>query len=164
MDLEEIEKILKLLREHDVRDFELQREGMTLKLSRGGHLEVAPQQVVRQVQIEPAVPSVFQNGQTSAAAPISQTASVPVPVIDPNLVKVESPIVGTFYRKPSPDADPFVKEGSRVTKGDTLCIIEAMKLMNEIEAPAGGVVEKVMLGDGEVVEFGEVLFLINPNA
>jgi acetyl-CoA carboxylase biotin carboxyl carrier protein len=80
--------------------------------------------------------------------------------LDPRLVKMESPIVGTFYRKPSPEARPFVEEGDRVTKGQTLCIVEAMKLMNEIESPTSGVIEKVCVGDGTVVEFGEVLFLI----
>jgi acetyl-CoA carboxylase biotin carboxyl carrier protein len=77
-------------------------------------------------------------------------------------VKVESPIVGTFYRKPSPDADMFVKEGDTVSKGDTLCIIEAMKLMNEIEAPTSGKIVKILGVEGQVIEFGEVLFLIDP--
>jgi acetyl-CoA carboxylase biotin carboxyl carrier protein len=77
-------------------------------------------------------------------------------------VKVESPIVGSFYRKPSPDAEPFVKEGDVVSKGCTLCIIEAMKLMNEIESPTSGKVVKVLGAEGQVVEFGEVLFLIDP--
>jgi acetyl-CoA carboxylase biotin carboxyl carrier protein len=77
-------------------------------------------------------------------------------------VKVESPIVGTFYRKPSPDAEPFVKEGDSISKGSTLCIIEAMKLMNEIESPASGKIVKVFGTEGQVVEFGEVLFLIDP--
>jgi acetyl-CoA carboxylase biotin carboxyl carrier protein len=81
-----------------------------------------------------------------------------------HFVKVESPIVGTFYRKPSPDSDVFVKEGSSVKKGDTLCIIEAMKLMNEIDAPCDGRVEKILLSEGHVVEFGEALFYINPKA
>ena len=77
-------------------------------------------------------------------------------------VKVESPIVGSFYRKPSPDAEPFAKEGDVVRKGGTLCIIEAMKLMNEIESPTSGRIVKVLGVEGQVVEFGEVLFLIDP--
>jgi acetyl-CoA carboxylase biotin carboxyl carrier protein len=79
-------------------------------------------------------------------------------------VKVESPIVGTFYRKPSPDADLFVKEGDIVSKGATLCIVEAMKLMNEIESPTSGKIVKILGAEGKVVEFGEVLFLIDPAA
>jgi acetyl-CoA carboxylase biotin carboxyl carrier protein len=77
--------------------------------------------------------------------------------------KVESPIVGTFYRKPSPDAELFVKEGDTVSKGQTLCIIEAMKLMNEIESPSSGKIVKILGVEGKVVEFGEVLFLIDPS-
>jgi acetyl-CoA carboxylase biotin carboxyl carrier protein len=79
-------------------------------------------------------------------------------------VKVESPIVGTFYRRASPDAELFVKEGDIVSKGDTLCIIEAMKLMNEIEATTSGRLVKILSSDGQVVEFGETLFLIDPSA
>jgi acetyl-CoA carboxylase biotin carboxyl carrier protein len=79
-------------------------------------------------------------------------------------VKVESPIVGTFYRRASPDAELFVKEGDIVSKGDTLCIIEAMKLMNEIEATTSGRLVKILGTDGQVVEFGETLFLIDPSA
>jgi acetyl-CoA carboxylase biotin carboxyl carrier protein len=77
-------------------------------------------------------------------------------------IKVESPIVGSFYRRPSPDAEPFVKEGDVISKGSTLCIIEAMKLMNEIESPASGKIVKILGTEGQVVEFGEVLFLIDP--
>jgi acetyl-CoA carboxylase biotin carboxyl carrier protein len=71
-------------------------------------------------------------------------------------------MVGTFYRKPSPDAEPFAREGDRVTKGQTLCIIEAMKLMNEIEAPISGILTKILVGDSQVAEYGEVLMLIAP--
>ena len=81
---------------------------------------------------------------------------------DSHLIPVESPIVGTYYSKPSPDADSFVQVGSKVKKGDKLCIIEAMKLMNEIDCPVDGVIEEICLTDAEVVEFGEVLFRINP--
>jgi len=153
MDIGELEQILKLLRANDVREFELQREGVTLKLARGAVMEAhsAGTQIVR---VEPAVPHAF-NGQTVHHAQAAPTED------DSRFVKVESPIVGTFYRKPSPDAEPFVREGSQVKKGDTLCIVEAMKLMNEIEAPSDGKVEKILLSDGQVVEFGEVLFLLS---
>lgn len=156
MDISELEQILKLLRQNDVTKFELQREGVTLRLSRAGQLEVTTASA-RPVELEPAIHQQYANGSI-ASAPAAARAED-----DSRFVKVESPIVGTFYRKPSPYADPFVKEGSRVNKGDTLCIVEAMKLMNEIESPSGGVIEKVLLGDGQVVEFGEVLFLISPD-
>ena len=96
-----------------------------------------------------------------AAAPLE---SAPATVVekDNNFFSVESPIVGTFYRKSSPEADAFVEVGSKVKKGDTLCIVEAMKLMNEIESPIDGTIEEILIEDSQVVEFGENLFSINP--
>ena len=78
-------------------------------------------------------------------------------------VEVFSPMPGTFYNSSSPEEDPFVKEGDKVNKGDTLCIIEAMKIMNEIEAEEGGVVRKILVGNGEPVEYNQPLFIIDPN-
>lgn len=157
MDISELEQILKLLRQNDVTKFELQREGLTLRLSRAGQIEVQTVPA-RHLELEPAIQHLSNGNATAGAVPSSARNEE----LD-RFFKVESPIVGTFYRKPAPDADPFVKEGTRVGKGDTLCIVEAMKLMNEIEAPISGVVEKVLLSDGQVVEFGEILFLISPD-
>ncbi len=80
----------------------------------------------------------------------------------PGCVEITAPIVGTFYRKPAPDAEPFVKEGDRVEKGQVVCIIEAMKLFNEIESEVSGVIRKVLVEDGEPVEYGQPLFLVEP--
>ena len=80
----------------------------------------------------------------------------------PNCVTVKAPIVGTFYRRPAPDAEPYVKEGDRVEKGQVLCIIEAMKLFNEIESEVSGIVRKILVEDGAPVEYGQPLFLIEP--
>ena len=155
MDIKELQEIISILKENDVLDFELVQDGTTIKLSRGQRAVMAsaqtPGYVVQEVQ--PAILNVA-NG-SAASIPVANAA-------DDHLRKVESPIVGTFYRKPSPDAENFVKIGDQVKKGDTLCIIEAMKLMNEIESPCDGRLEKILLDDGQVVEFGETLFLINP--
>lgn len=165
MKIDELEQIIKILKQNDVNEFEFDNDGIRIKLTRGtqygspqiqqGHHSTSGYAV----DIQPAI-SVGQNGfpqpEPSAAKPNVEDTS--------HLFKVESPIVGTFYRKPAPDAETFVSEGSIVQKGDTLCIIEAMKLMNEIDAPISGRIEKVMSTDGQVVEFGEVLFLINPKA
>lgn len=147
MNAEELSKLLAVLRENGVTDFELQKEGVHLRLSRESGLLPMAGGGAQQVYV-PAP-------QASGAA-----SSAPAPVKDENCEEVRSPIVGTFYRRPSPDAESFVEVGATVKKGDTLCIIEAMKLMNEIEAPCSGVVEKVALNDGQVVEFNEVLFVI----
>jgi acetyl-CoA carboxylase biotin carboxyl carrier protein len=152
MDIKDIENIIKILKQNEVTEFELEQEGTRVKLSR----TTSGTYVTSEARYE-MVPAV----QLSApAAPVSGGAA---PQDDlGRYVKVESPIVGTFYRKPSPDADLFVKEGDTVRKGDTLCIIEAMKLMNEIEAPTSGKIVKILGVEGQVIEFGEVLFLIDP--
>ncbi|MCB0338183.1 MAG: acetyl-CoA carboxylase biotin carboxyl carrier protein [Bdellovibrionales bacterium] len=155
MKIEELEKIVKILRQNDITEFELNHDGTHIKLSRSV-IDGRVVQTLKPVEVEPAV-LVPSNGTAEGKGKA-------VDEVPPAWVAVESPIVGTFYRKPAPDADPFVKEGDVVKKGDTLCIIEAMKLMNEIEATASGRVEKVLLKDGQVVEFGEKLFLINPDA
>lgn len=156
MDLDQLEQLLALLKKNDINEFELDKEGVHLKLSRGViHSSSAHPITTSSVPVEPAIIHTGSNG-AKHKAPEEIAASE-------NLFKVESPIVGTFYRKPSPDAEPFVKVGDTVQKGDTICIVEAMKLMNEIEAPIGGKVEKILLNDGAVVEFGEVLFLITPD-
>lgn len=151
MNINDLEQIIRILKQNDVTDFEIEHDGVHIKLSRAGSVvhTTAP------MQVAPVTPAI-----STPAAPAEQVA----PVIDDRYTKVESPIVGTFYRKPSPDAEPYVSEGQMVKKGDTLCIIEAMKIMNEIEAPVSGKVVKILLADGQVVEFGEVLFLIDPSA
>lgn len=159
MKIDEIAQIINMLKQTDVTEFEIDQDGTHIRLTRGP--KPAPHAVTQTIirsDLEPAIVGTV-NGLASSAAP----AAAAPQEIPSHLIKVESPIVGTFYRKPSPDSEPFVKEGQVVKKGDTLCIIEAMKLMNEIEATTSGKVEKVLLTDGQVVEFGEVLFLINPN-
>jgi len=153
MDIKDIEHIIKILKQNEVTEFELEQEGTRVKLARtpaGGFVQTEMRMdMVPAVQMSaPVVTSSNGNG-----APQEDLG---------RFVKVESPIVGSFYRRPSPDAEPFVKEGDVVSKGATLCIVEAMKLMNEIESPASGKVVKDLGADGQVVEFGEVLFLIDP--
>jgi acetyl-CoA carboxylase biotin carboxyl carrier protein len=152
MDIKDIENIIKILKQNEVTEFELEQEGTRVKLSRttGGTY------VTSEARYE-MVPAV----QLSAPAALVSSGAAPQDDLG-RYVKVESPIVGTFYRKPSPDAELFVKEGDTVRKGDTLCIIEAMKLMNEIEAPTSGKIVKILGVEGQVIEFGEVLFLIDP--
>jgi acetyl-CoA carboxylase biotin carboxyl carrier protein len=152
MDIKDIEHIIKILKQNEVTEFELEQEGTRVKLARSpaGTFTATEMRmdVVPAVQI--AMPAVAQSNGAGAQEDLGR------------FVKVESPIVGSFYRRPSPDAEPFVKEGDVISKGSTLCIVEAMKLMNEIEAPTSGKVLKILGAEGQVVEFGEVLFLIDP--
>ena len=164
MNIKELEQIIRILKENEVTDFELEHDGTHIKLNRGTMLMSAPSPRVQSVDVQPAIvsPAPALNGHGASSNGGSQVkgdAAMPS-----NFVKIQSPLVGTFYRKPAPDSEPFVKEGQQVKKGDTLCIVEAMKLMNEIEAEVSGRVEKIMPSDGSVVEYGEVLFFINPAA
>lgn len=152
-----IEHVVGILKNTDVTRLELKHGGVYLRVVRG-HAPSAPIQatVLRAGAVEHAI-------APAPHVPASLAPDAARELINEGLTKVESPLVGTFYRRPSPDAEAFVKEGQVVSKGDTLCIVEAMKLMNEIEAPISGKVEKIMVADGSVVEYGEVLFLINPS-
>lgn len=98
-----------------------------------------------------------------AAAPHAEEAPRS-PAAAPNLKEIRSPMVGTFYKAPEPGAEPYIKVGNRVTPGQTVCIIEAMKIMNEIEAEVAGTVREISVEDGQPVEFGQVLFRVDPNA
>ncbi|GAB4543420.1 MAG: acetyl-CoA carboxylase biotin carboxyl carrier protein [Thermodesulfovibrionia bacterium] len=144
MELEEIRHILNLLKDTDITEFQIEREGFKLKIKRERFF--APLEVSRQAQRHPESERVVEE----------------LPSEEANLVTITSPIVGIFYRSPSPDASPFVEEGSTVKKGQVLCIVEAMKLMNEIESDVDGIVKKILVENGQPVEYGEPLFLIEP--
>jgi acetyl-CoA carboxylase biotin carboxyl carrier protein len=164
MNAKELKSILQALQEHEVAELTLETPDYKLTVKRGGEVQyvAAPAPVVIQPQAVPASsPSPVQTqAETPAQAP---TPKPEVPKEDTSrYVEVKAPIVGTFYRAPSPEAEPFVKEGDLVKKGQVLCIIEAMKLMNEIESEVSGVVRKILVSNGEPIEYGQVLFLIEP--
>jgi acetyl-CoA carboxylase biotin carboxyl carrier protein len=100
----------------------------------------------------------------AAAAPAAPAPAAAPPIVPSNLVEIKSPMVGTFYKSPEPGAEPYLKVGSRVSPGQVVCIIEAMKIMNEIESEVGGVVKEVLLENSQPVEFGQPLFRVDPNA
>jgi acetyl-CoA carboxylase biotin carboxyl carrier protein len=154
MNLEDVKQILELVKEHDLAEFELEREGLKIRVrkdARGGLVAEAP----RQPGPPPAAPV------TPAAL---AAATAPAPAAEPEdsleLAVVKSPIVGTFFRAAEPGAPPFVEVGTRVKKDQVLCIIEAMKLMNEIESEYDGEVVKVYVENGQPVQYGERLFAI----
>lgn len=146
MELDEIKELMGLLKETDVTEIQIEKEGIKLKIKREkyGVLTDVPQVTVVQSRNEPVTAPVED------AAPEKAQHLVP------------APIVGTFYRAPAPDAAPFVEIGSRVKKGQILCIIEAMKLMNEIESDAEGVIAKILVENGKPVEYGQALFVVEP--
>lgn len=164
MDITELEKVVQILQKNDVTDFEMEREGVKIKLSRTAAGSSGGYVVHSAPSSEGGAAQVANLQQTLSAQPVSESQGESSGDEFPaHFVTVESPIVGTFYRKPSPDSSPFSSEGDSVTKGSTLCIVEAMKLMNEIPAPCDGKIVKVLIKDSQVVEYGEPMFVIEPS-
>jgi acetyl-CoA carboxylase biotin carboxyl carrier protein len=158
MELEDIERILDLVRQHELAEFELERDGLKLRVRKA----TAPAPAVPTAALSPATaPAVTDN---PAAPPSSTDAARPLqpPADDESveLVVVKSPIVGTFYNTPEPGAPPFVEVGQRVKKDQVLCIIEAMKLMNEITSEYDGEIVSAYVENGKPVQYGERLFAI----
>ena len=153
MDLKDIRQILDLVREHDLAEFELEREGLKLRVKKANDVVVT--------HTAPAPPPApAPQAPLAAVAPPLAPGGEPADAAGVELAMVKSPIVGTFYRTPEPGAPPFVDVGDTVRKGQVLCIIEAMKLMNEIESEFDGVVEKVYIENGQPVQFNDRLFAI----
>jgi acetyl-CoA carboxylase biotin carboxyl carrier protein len=155
MNLKELKELIDMLKNTDITEVEIERSGVKVRLRKGGEvtfhpamprMEYPPASIVAPAQAEPERPAV------PAAAPAAAS----------NQIKVTSPIVGTFYRSSSPDKPPYVEVGDVVKKGQVLCIIEAMKLMNEIESEAAGKVVQVLVDNNQPVEYGQPLFLIEP--
>jgi acetyl-CoA carboxylase biotin carboxyl carrier protein len=158
MDLDEIKQILEMMREHDLAEFELEREGTTLRLRKASTAQwtAAPMPTMNFMPGPPA------GAGAAPPAPAVGTAPAAVPAEDVDLAIVKSPIVGTFYRSPEPGAKAFVENGQPVKKGQVICIIEAMKLMNEITAECDGELVKAYVENGQAVQYGERLFAIKP--
>jgi acetyl-CoA carboxylase biotin carboxyl carrier protein len=154
MELDDVKKILELVKEHELTEFELEREGLKIRVRKDarGRFVAEPAPQPAGVMVAPA----------AALPPPSAAAAPPAPAPDesPEFAVVKSPIVGTFYRSPEPGAAPFADVGQRVKKGQVLCIIEAMKLMNEIESEYDGEIVKVYVENGQPVQYGERLFAI----
>lgn len=147
---EEIESLVYLLNQHQLTELEIEKKGVRIRVRR----DPAP--------LAPTAPPEQPTVSTESGA--SVVSSAVAPPDQGKFVTVTSPIVGTFYRSPSPDADPYVEEGDFVKKGQVLCIVEAMKLMNEIEAETDGRIMKVLVESTTPVEYAQALFLIDPVA
>jgi acetyl-CoA carboxylase biotin carboxyl carrier protein len=159
MNQKEIKELIELLVEKDITEFELERGDMKLHVKRGTSappvMHVAPMLAAPQ-HSTPAAPAAAATPSSPSAAAAAATAASEA--ADADLFIVKSPIVGTYYEAPSPGTPPFVKVGDSVKEGQVLCIIEAMKLMNEIEAEVSGVIAKMFVGNNSPVEYGMPLF------
>lgn len=156
MDLKDIKAIIDLMRKNDLSVFELEKDGFKLKLQKGtGGQPILTAPIALAPSIGTAAPGAGGGpiNETGAAASEQSTAGE-------SLKDISSPMVGTFYRGPSPDAAPFVDVGATVTEDTVVCIIEAMKVMNEIKAETSGVIAEVLVENGKPVQFGQALFRV----
>jgi acetyl-CoA carboxylase biotin carboxyl carrier protein len=163
MDLDQLKQILDLVREHELAEFEVEQDGFRLKIRKDAAgvltpIAAIPAPVLPQMPAMAVMPQA--GGAPAAAATSSSAAEPPSTDVDIELAVVKSPIVGTFYRSPEPGAPSFVEVGSTVKKGQVLCIIEAMKLMNEIDSEYEGEIVNVYVENGQPVQYGERLFAI----
>jgi len=160
MNQKELKELIEFLIEKDIAEFELERGDVKIKIKRAA--EPGHQPDPRYFAVQPAAPILATVPvQTTPAPATTETAPAPA-VPEESLHSVRSPIVGTFYEAPSPGAPPFVKAGDRVEIGQVLCIVEAMKLMNEIECDVAGEVVKKLVTNGQPIEYGQELFTIRP--
>ena len=149
MDIRSIRKLIEIVEQSDIAEIEIKEGEHNIRISRSKE------------QVIVTAPAAAAPAAMAAPATAATNAAQPAPVAaEPNGHKVASPMVGTFYSSPSPEAGPFVKVGDQVSEGDTLCIIEAMKIMNPIESDKSGTIKQIVGVNGEPVEFGQTLFVI----
>ncbi len=150
MNIKELKELLQLMADHSLNEVEIEKDGMKIKLRKAGGQYIS--------ESAPAMP-VMMGHHAPVAAP-STPAEAPKAVDNPNISIVKSPMVGTFYTSPAPDQPVYVTPGKKVKEGDVLCIVEAMKLMNEIKCEVSGTVTEVLVKNGQPVEFDQPLFKI----
>jgi acetyl-CoA carboxylase biotin carboxyl carrier protein len=159
MNLKELKELILFLKEEGITEFELERGDVKVRVKRGGETVVAPLPDPRFYAVPAASPSP---ADLAGSSPVAATPPPREPEPEEDLHTVRSPIVGTFYESPSPGSPPFVKSGDEVAVGQVLCIVEAMKLMNEIESDVAGEVVKKLVSNGQPIEYGQELFAIRP--
>lgn len=146
MNLDEIKALIELIKETDIREINVEEKENKISIKRG----LQPNEAEQFIDIQRSPSQIEDQGNQEED------------IVDSNREEIVAPMVGTFYRSPAPDADPFVKKGDTVNPGETLCIIEAMKLMNEIEVEIRGKIVEILVENGQAVEYGEPLFVIEP--
>jgi acetyl-CoA carboxylase biotin carboxyl carrier protein len=152
MELKDIRELVKLIDKSTVNEIEIENEAYKIRIARNTEVQVVNQSVAQPVM--PAMPAPSATGTPApAATPAAEEAAV-------NYIEVKSPMVGTFYSSPSPESDAFVKVGDTINDGQTLCIIEAMKLMNEFKSEVSGKIVKILVNNADPVEYNQVLFHI----
>ena len=163
MNLAYIKKLMKLVAESGVDEIEIEEEGRKIRISKS-HQNSAPSATVMPLPAQSSGVAQHVSGPASSDHPSESVEATPAAAKEPEKAyqEIRSPIVGTFYRAPAPDAEPYVEVGSMVQSGTVLCVVEAMKLMNEIESDAEGRVVKISVENGQPVEYNQTLFVIEP--
>ena len=160
MNQKELKELIEFLIEKDIAEFELERGDVKVRIKRAGEHTVVHTQGEPRFYAVPAAPAAAP--ELGAVPVVAASAPPAAPVPEEGLHMVKSPIVGTFYEAPSPGAPPFVKPGDLVEVGQVLCIVEAMKLLNEIESDVAGEIVKKLAVNGQPIEYGQELFVIRP--
>jgi acetyl-CoA carboxylase biotin carboxyl carrier protein len=160
MDLKDIQNLIKFVAKSGASEVKLETDDVKITIKTGSDTETT---IVQQVPMQAQMP-VQQMQAAPVAAPVPAATETPAaPAEDSKYITIKSPIIGTFYRKPSPDKPLFVEVGQSIAEGDVLCIIEAMKLFNEIESEVSGKIVKILVDDASPVEFDQPLFLVDPS-
>jgi acetyl-CoA carboxylase biotin carboxyl carrier protein len=164
MDLNYLKKLLKIFDESSAMELTIEEEGITLQMAKSGQPQAGMPAMPYMMPALPTMQAAAPAAPPTAplAAPAAALAVAPAAAEDKGHT-ILSPIVGTFYRAPSPDADSFVQVGQHVNAGDTICIVEAMKLMNEIESDASGTIVKILVENAQPVEYNQPMFVIKPD-
>ena len=163
MNQKELKELIEFLIEKDIAEFELERGDVKVKIKRAGAQAASSAMEPRVIAVPTTLPVADAGGASAIAAGNAAAPAAPaMPAKEEQLHVVKSPIVGTFYEAPSPGAPPFVKVGDVVEVGQVLCIVEAMKLLNEIESDVAGEVIQKLAGNGQPIEYGQELFAIRP--
>ncbi len=165
MNIQEIQDLIKFVSKTQVSEVEIEKKDFKIVIKSAGKARKgAEQPIIVQATAPAAAPSpAAVPAAVPAAAPVAPAAAAPAPAEDDKLITIKSPMIGTFYRSPGPDKDLFVNVGDSIAPGKTVCIIEAMKLFNEIEAEITGKIVKVLVDDATPVEYDQPLFLVDPS-
>lgn len=161
MDLKDIQNLIKFVAKSGANEVRLETDDVKITIKTGGDYRGEPTTVIQQVPMSQSMPQAQQQPAPAAstAAPVANAEAAE----NSKYITVKSPIIGTFYRKPSPDKPVFVEVGTDIKEGDVLCVIEAMKLFNEIESEISGKIVKILVDDSSPVEFDQPLFLVDPS-
>ena len=169
MDIKEIQELIKFVAKSGATEVNLEIDNVKISIKSPAKKGAVPETtIIQQIPIAQGTPAVMPVAAAPAPAPAAEAPAVKAPAVDKSseedkYITVKSPMIGTFYRKPSPDKDTFVNIGDTIKPGDVLCVVEAMKLFNEIESEVSGKIVKVLVDDSTPVEYNQPLFLVDPS-